>query len=93
MGIDEEKIIYKDFIAYPNIRKLYEKICSISNPIISIFEKDNNLKIQLYFNKTNTQLSLYHYLPDNRVTQEMCLTFVENLNDILKNDHTLNPLT
>lgn len=84
MDINESKIIYRDFIADDSMKKMYHKICDISEPKITKFENDNNLQIQLLFNKVNIQLALFHYLPDNYQIREKCDLFLEKLNDFLE---------
>lgn len=84
MDIDKSRIIYLGFFPNDSIRELYHKIFEISESKISEFENENNLKIQLLFNMANTQLSLYHCLPDNYQIREKCDLFLEKLNDFLE---------
>jgi len=98
MDIEKYKVIYMDFIpddldkGESSIKKLWERVVEFSQPKLLEFENENKLKIQALFNKTNSELSLYHYLPDNRETQEKCLSFLENLNLNLERSIKNHPL-
>lgn len=92
------KILYTDFLINDlekgdkSIMRLWNKIKDICISKINQFEKDNNFEIQILFDKTNTQLSLFHYSPDNRETQEKCLNFVSDLNGYLDQHLRNRPL-
>lgn len=92
------KIMYTDFFINDlekgdkSIMRLWNKIKDICIPKINQFEKDNNFEIQILFDKTNTQLSLFSYSPDNRETKEKCLNFVSDLNSYLDQHLDNRPL-
>lgn len=95
---EEYKIIYSDFLVNDmdkgkdSVRKLWERIKEVSLVKIMEFEKENDLKIQVLFNKIDSNLSLYNYFPDDRETQNKCLTFVDKLNEFLIQDLKNRPL-
>ena len=75
-----------------SVKKLYNLIFKTVIIEIERFEKENDIKIDMFFNEANNQLSVYSHIPDNTKTLVVCHDFSEYLNSHLQESLEYPPI-
>ena len=63
------------------ISEKYRRIMTVSQERINLFNIENNIDIMLNFDHKLFSMSLVDYSPKSKHNNQLCIDFLENLND------------